>query len=1049
MLPAFLSLPSLLPHLHPMHCAHTAFLLATISWLPVASVFAEDLAFERDIRPIFREHCYDCHGATQEMEGGLDLRLVRFMQRGGDSGPAIVPGRDHGQSLLLTRIRTGEMPPGESRVSAEDIRTIERWLASGAKTARPEPETIGPGLGITEEERAFWSFQPIRSTQVPSTASEDAHAIDAFIVASLPEGETLSGEASRATLVKRAYFDLLGLPPTIADIQRWTAIAEDHWYDMMLEELLASPQYGERWARHWLDVAGYADSEGYTTADANRDWSWRYRDWVVQAFNADKPFDRFVLEQLAGDELAGPKSGDWTDEQISLLTATGFLRMAADGTGSGANNEEGRNQVVADTLRIVSTSLLGLSMHCAQCHDHRYDPIPQTDYYRLRAVFEPALDPKAWKTPAGRRVSLYTEADRQRAAEVEAETAGLVKTRAERLAKYMADALAKELTKYEDPLKSELEQAYKTPAAKRTAEQQALFKKYPSINITPGNLYQYIAESRPELKKLDDEIAKVRSRKPAEEFVRALVEPPRHQPVTHLFHRGDPRQPQQPVAPGSLSVTTESGSSYEFPAAADGQATTGRRTAYAKWLTNGQHPLLARVLVNRVWMHHFGQGLVSTPSDFGKLGGRPTHPQLLDHLAAEFMGNGWSLKELHRSIMRSQAYRQEGETIRAVGPAKRYQAKPLLRLDAETLRDRMLATTGSLETRMGGRPVEIKTDDVGQVVVAEQNRRSLYVKVRRSQPVAMLQAFDAPVMETNCERRAVSTVATQSLMLMNSAFVLQQAKLLAERARREAQPLESSRTSSLPTLARAPNSAWQYGHGQWLAEEQRVQFLPLAHWGDGQWRGGPTLPDPVIGWTLWHAAGGHPGAAAHAAIRRWTAPVDGVAQIRGELSHGSEHGDGVHGRIIAAGDTQKAVWEVANGKTATNLDGVRVNRGDTIDFIIESGETVTSDSFSWGVKIQLASDAGDLAFDSQQQFSGPMEDLQKTMPEQIVSAWKLALCREPEADELRLAMAFIHQQLKHLFAHPEQRPEGITAGQQALTNLCQSLLTCNEFLYVD
>lgn len=1026
-----------------------ALILAAVGWLPLAASATDELTFQRDIRPIFRAHCYDCHGATQEMEGGLDLRLVRFMRRGGDSGPAIVVGENSHASLLLERIRSGEMPPGETRVPPAEIAVIERWLKGGAKTARPEPETIGPGLGLTVEERSFWSFQPIRRPQIPSVSDRSATAIDGLLLAKLPDGETLSAEADRATLVKRAYFDLLGLPPTFAEMKRWTELAEQNWYDQLLEELLASPHYGERWARHWLDVAGYADSEGYTTADANRDWAWRYRDWVVNALNDDKPFDQFVLEQLAGDELAGPQQGDWTDEQIALLTATGFLRMAADGTGSGANDEQGRNQVVADTLRIVSTSLLGLSLHCAQCHDHRYDPIPQTDYYRLRAVFEPALDPRAWKAPGARRVSLYTAADRKRAAEIEAEAAKLVKARAERQAKYMADALAKELKKYEEPLRSQLETAYKTPAGRRTAEQQALFKKHPSINITPGNLYQYIPESRPELKKLSDEIASVRSRKPAEEFVRALVEPPQHQPVTRLFHRGDSKQPKQPISPGSLSVTTPDGAPHAFPITAEDVRTTGRRLAFGRWLTNGRHPLLARVIVNRVWMHHFGQGLVSTPADFGQLGARPTHPRLLDYLAAELMHNGWSLKELHRTIMRSAAYKQEGETKRARGPAHRYQAKPLVRLDAETLRDRVLAATGTLQRQVGGRPVDIKVDDVGQVVVAEQNRRSLYIRVRRSQPVAMLQAFDAPVMETNCERRAVSTVATQSLMLMNSRFVLQQARLLADRAEAEAKPLPERLAAELPSIAMAPRSAWQYGSGLYLEQEQRVAFAPLPHWTGSQWQGGADLPDEKVGWALLHAAGGHPGDADHAAIRRWTAPIAGVVQIQGELGHGSEHGDGVRGRIVSSREGEVQSWDAAHGKTVTHVKALAVQPGDTIDFVVESKDSVTSDSFTWAVKLELAVGDEKRMFDSQRQFSGPQLDLQRSLPQQIAAAWRLSLARTPSQQELRLAVEFANQQLEHLFRHPEQLLKETTASQQVLTNLCQSLLTCNEFLHVD
>ena len=387
--------------------------VAPLTSTSTAADASRNLTYERDIRPIFRAHCFDCHGATDKLEGGLDLRLVRFLKKGGETGPAISAGKPD-ESFLLTRLRSGEMPPGEDTVPAEEIAIIEKWIASGANTARPEPESIGPGLGITEEERSFWSFQPIRRPDVAELTSFPSELrvrtpIDALLLKSAAansneaiqeEGHSghasFSDDADRRSLVIRAYFDLIGLPPAPDEVDKWLNDSSDDWYDRLLTELLASPHYGERWGRHWLDVAGYADSEGYSTADSEREWAWKYRDWVIRSLNQDMPFDQFVAEQLAGDELAGPINGDLTPRQIDLFSATGFLRMAADGTGSGANTPDGRNQVIADTLKIVGTSLLGLSLQCAQCHDHRYDPIPHTDYFAIRAVFEPALDWKSW-----------------------------------------------------------------------------------------------------------------------------------------------------------------------------------------------------------------------------------------------------------------------------------------------------------------------------------------------------------------------------------------------------------------------------------------------------------------------------------------------------------------------------------------------------------------------------------------------------------------------------------------------------------------------------
>lgn len=729
--------------------------------------------FEDDVRPLLKVHCLDCHGATDAIEGGLDLRQVRRMQSGGDSGPALVPG-DADASLLLQRVRDGEMPPGEKKMSAAEAATIARWIMAGSPTKRPEPEAIAPGLGITPEERSFWAFQPVRPPDVP--AGSDRAAIDVLLYGA--NGD-LPAEADRRTLVRRSFLTLTGLPPSHAEVERWAAETDAAWFDRLVTELLDSPHYGEQWARHWLDVAGYADSEGATVADAVRPWAWRYRDACIVALNDDVPFDRFITEQLAGDELAGPRSGDWTAEQIRLLTATGFLRMAADGTGSGGDTPEGRNQTVADTIRIVGTSLLGLSVHCAQCHDHRYDPFLHTDYTALRAVFEPALDWQAWKPPGQRLVSLQTQADRAAAAAIEEEAQAVAKERGEKQAAFIREALEQELAKVDGPLREQLRAAYDTAAKERTAEQKALLDAHPSVNVTPGVLYQYLPKAAEELKALDAKIAEIRATKPAEEFVRALVEPPGHVPETRLFHRGDHQQPKQAVPPGPPLVAVPDGAHAPFPADDRSLPTTGRRLAFARWLTAPDNPLTARVLVNRVWLHHFGEGIVATPADFGSLGARPSHPALLDWLADTFVREGWSLKKLHRTIMTTAAWRQRrGGLTRDPRPAA-----PLVRLEAEAIRDRMLAVSGTLDRRLFGRPVGIKEDDAGQTIVdGPQTRRSLYVQVRRSRPVAMLQAFDAPVMETNCEVRPVSTVATQSLMLLNGEFILEQAATLADRS---------------------------------------------------------------------------------------------------------------------------------------------------------------------------------------------------------------------------------------------------------------------------
>lgn len=1031
----------------------------------------ETLTFERDVRPILRAHCLDCHGAIDEKDGNLDLRLVRFMESGGDSGPALVKG-DAAASLMVQRVKSGEMPPGEAKVSANELAILERWIAEGAVTARPEPESIGPGLPILPEDRQWWAFQPIRRPQVDSIMAS-AHEvgdnklrtdIDALVMRAMPRGLSLSPDADKRTLMVRLYFDLIGLPPTPEEVSRYLSDESPDAYERVVDELLESPQYGHRWARHWLDVAGYSDSEGGNTDDAIRPWAHKYRDYVIRSFNADKPLDRFIHEQLAGDELAGPITGDLTPEQIALLTATGFLRMAADGTGSGSDSEEARNQVIADSLKIVSSSLLGLSFACAQCHDHRYDPISHTDYFALRAVFEPAMDWKNWKTPSQRYVSLYTSADRAKAAEVEAEALAVSAEREEKQRRYMAEAIEKELLKYEEPLRQHLREAYESVPDKRTEAQKALLDKHPSVNITPGVLYQYNQAAADELKKDADRIAEIRARKPREEFLRVLSEPSGHVPETFLFHRGDHRQPKQQVAPAAPAVLCPEESFVSFAIDDDALPTTGRRLAFARWLTSDQNPITARVMANRIWLHLMGRGLVATPADFGRLGAKPTHPELLDYLASELMQNGWSAKRLQRLIVTSSVYRQSSyhdpEKAAIDDDNQSYWRSIVKRLDAEVIRDRLLATTGQLDPSLFGPPTLVQEDETGQIVVdTNDRRRSIYIQQRRSQPVAMLQAFDAPVMETNCELRPSSTVATQSLMLMNGEFVLGQAEALASAVLAQADghaliepALEPTiDMADLPAIGPKISPVWQIGYGSFDEATGRTgAFTSLPHFEGGTWQGSATRPDPEIGWVLLHATGGHTGdQRGFSAIRRWTAPSAGRVRVTGLLEHHSENGDGVRGRIVSSRSGIVGQWITHHAKADTNVESVDVLAGDTIDFVTDCRDSVTSDSFNWVVELTVSeADGTTSSWKSDQGFPGPASASVQLHVQHLVTAWRKAYLRSPSHEELELAIEFVNEQIQEMTLHPRTLPSNVSPAQQSLINLCQALLTSNEFLYV-
>jgi hypothetical protein len=406
------------------------------------------LTYKQHVRPLLKAHCFSCHGEEAKPKAKLDLRLVRLMKQGGISGAAIVPGR-HEESLLWDRLEADEMPPGEKKLTPREKAVIAAWIDQGAPAARPEPSTMAPGLGLTVEERSFWSFQPIHRGEPPSVRHTRLvrTPIDAFLLSRLEaDGLSFAPEADRRTLIRRASLDLTGLSPAPKAVEAFLADRASDAYERLVDRLLASPRYGERWARHWLDVAGYADSDGYTARDPERKFAYKYRDYLVRSLNADRPWDQLIREQLAGDEMLASPYKDLRGGDLDKLIATGFLRMAPDGTGDrGADPAAARNDVIAETIKIVSSSLLGLTIGCAQCHAHRYDPISQEDYYRFRAVFEPAYDWKNWRSPRERLVSLWTDADRKRAAAVDAELETINRQRAAAIAGLVQAVLEREL----------------------------------------------------------------------------------------------------------------------------------------------------------------------------------------------------------------------------------------------------------------------------------------------------------------------------------------------------------------------------------------------------------------------------------------------------------------------------------------------------------------------------------------------------------------------------------------------------------------------------
>jgi hypothetical protein len=686
------------------------------------------------------------------------------MLRGGKSGPAIVPGKS-GASRLLQKVRAGQMPPRDRLVEASvkpmepaEIEVLARWVAAGAPevVVKPDVATTTPDPLVTAKDRDFWAFRPPRPIAVPAVRHAGCvrNPLDAFLLRKLEQkGLTFSPEADRATLLRRASFDLTGLPPTPAEADAFLADAAPDAYERMIDRLLASPRYGERWGRYWLDLAGYADSEGKREQDLPRPHAWRYRNYVVRSFNADKPYGRFLLEQIAGDELADYESAkEITPELYDNLVATGFLRMAPDATWANITGYlPDRIEVVADEIDVFGSAVLGLTLKCARCHSHKFDPIPQRDYYRLVDVFKGAYDEHDWLKPdvrpglgpvsqdflGGRHLPYVTTAERRAWRAHNAAVEREIKT-----------------------LRSTLEGKAKAAAGKEAAEAQ-------------------------------QRIAALEARRLPEPRVQALWD--RGQPSpTYIYRRGDPLRPGRLVGPGVPSVLTDGKTPFEVKPPWPAAKKTGRRLALARWLVRPDHPLTARVAVNRLWKHHFGTGIVKTLGNFGKAGATPTHPELLDWLAREFVRTGGSVKSMHRLLMTSSAYRQTSALTperERIDPDNTLLSRmPLVRLDAEALYDALLLVAGRLDPTPFGPadPVQVRGDGLVTPVGSDRGwRRLLYVRQTRKEIPTHLENFDYPQMNPNCLERRDSTVAPQALHMMNNGMVQQLAGDFAARVSRE------------------------------------------------------------------------------------------------------------------------------------------------------------------------------------------------------------------------------------------------------------------------
>ncbi len=797
--------------------------------------------FEKTVRPLLAGHCYECHSAgAKTLQGGLRLDNRTVMLAGGDSGAAIVPGKPN-ESLLIESVRYSEdsfqMPPEEKLPDAA-IANLVRWVERGAPA--PSDSAATPmKTGVDQETPSkHWAFLRPRRSPPPAVKDTDwpRSDIDRFVLSRMETASlSPSGEADRRVLIRRLFFDLTGLPPSYEEVEQFVADSEPDTVSRLVDRLLASLHFGERWARHWLDVARYSDTKGYVFRE-EREYSsaFTYRDWVIQAFNEDMPYDRFLVEQIAADRLVdrGEKA---------TAAAMGFLTL-------GRRFLNRQPDIIDDRIDVLCRGTMALTVACARCHDHKYDPVPMADYYSLYGVFASSTEPKNDVIPVGLKDS---------------------------------------------------ENA-----------------------ITP-----------------------------------------------RIFIRGNPRNPGDAV-PRRFLLVIAGAARQPFK---DGSG----RLEMAQAIANPDNPLTARVMVNRVWGHLFGRGLVNTPSDFGLRSDPPSHPQLLDNLAVEFVENGWSVKQLIRRIVLSNTYRQASDdraNCRAADPENRLVWRMnRRRLDFETVRDSLLVAAGRLDRTVGGQSVKL-TDQPAPT------RRTLYAFIDRQNLPGVMRAFDFANPDQHAPKRHETTVPQQALYLMNSPFAMEQAEHLAGRTV-TAGPDTAERVRQLCRFvnARDPHDdelavaaafiggespdgsmdntgsrgAWQYGYGEFDEPKKRLKsFEALPHFTGTAWQGGSELPDPKLGWVILNAQGGHPGNdPQHAAVRRWISPFDGQIVIRGELKHPSDQGDGVRARVVSDRTGLAGEWVAQNGSAGTSIEQLDVQEGDAVDFVVDCRAHPNFDGFSWIAEI--------------------------------------------------------------------------------------------------
>ncbi len=914
--------------------------------------------FETKVRPVLHDNCIGCHN-DKSQQGGIRLDSMAQMLKGNSGGATVVAGEPEKSPLMHVIRYDGKikMPPSGKLKQAE-IDALTEWVKMGA----PYPGVKKSDLlkmpknaaEFSEAARKHWAFQPIRKPKAPTVKNTAwvKTPVDLFILAKL-EAKKLppAPQADRRTLIRRASYDLTGLPPTQAEITAFVSDKSPDAYAKVLDRLLASPAYGERWGRHWLDVARYADTKGYVfTEDINFYNAYTYRDWVIRAYNEDLPYDQFLIKQLAADRL--PQTDDRRD-----LAATGFITL-------GRRFINDSNLINDDRIDVVTRGTMGLTVTCARCHDHKFDPIPTKDYYALFSVFNNTVetDPAPIISPKEQRQPF--EAHRSKLNTATAERIAMIREQMRRL----REIGQKTPDKQTEPVKKTLQDLREDQLPN-----DAQYKILAAV---------FTSEGMAKIKSLDEQIAALNAEKPpAVEYGMGIQD--RAQLVGQKVHiRGNPGNQGAEVQRQFLAILS--------PKDRKPFSNGSGRLELAQSIASADNPLTARVLVNRVWLYHFGQALVRTPGDFGLRGEKPTHPELLDWLAATFIQQGWSQKKLHRIIMLSSAYQMnsaENPKSFAVDPENRLVYRQTRqRLDLEAMRDSLLAVSGQLDKTIGGKAVEITRPPFAK-------RRTVYAKIDRNNIQALFLTFDFANPDMSTPTRPSTTVPQQALFLMNSPFLVEQARALADtiqqlpvkpqtvklaNGKTKTESVEAARVRALYSrvFARTPNAnelalgesfvkqsvaprpaaIWQYGYGGVEEKTGRVaSFTPLPHFAKDQYQGSSIFPDPKLLYLLLNAQGGHPGnSLVQAAIRRWTAPFDAVVSIKGTLNHPVQQGNGVRGRIVSSREGVLAEWTVHYKQEATELTSLKVKKGDTLDFVVDYNGENSFDAFTWSPVITEA-----------------------------------------------------------------------------------------------